>query len=60
MDCSVLWDHSFDLTVAWKKDNIDVRPDGEKFVQEQNNSLIIRNLQFDDSGRPVSNFNPIF
>lgn len=51
MDCAVLWDRNFDLTVTWKKDNVDINPDGKKFIMEPDNALMIKNLNFDDSGK---------
>jgi hypothetical protein len=51
MECAVLWDRNFELTVAWKKDNLDIKPDGIKFVKDGDNALTIKNLSFDDAGR---------
>jgi type II secretory pathway component PulC len=51
MNCTVLWDRNFGLTVTWKKDNVDIYPDGKKFVREADNALTIKNLDFDDGGK---------
>ena len=52
MTCSVLWDPQFDLFVSWKKDNVDIDfVDGGRFsVDESDQSLIIRDLRFEDQG----------
>ena len=51
MNCTVLWDRNFNVTVVWKKENIDLKPDGEKFVLDENFGLTINNLSFEDAGR---------
>lgn len=51
MNCTVLWDRNFDLKVTWKKDNLDLNPDGRKFVVEEDFALTIKNLDFSDAGR---------
>ena len=55
MDCNVLWDPSFDLTVQWKKDNVDVVVDGERVIVDTasvaNQALTIKKLRYDDAGK---------
>lgn len=53
MSCSVLYDPQFELTVLWKKDNVDVDlgAAGGRISVDEDNSLVIRDLDFDDSGR---------
>ena len=52
MNCNVLWDPTFELTVLWKKDNEDLRVDGQRITIDQNEHfLTIRDLTFADSGK---------
>ena len=47
INCTVLWDPAFELEVNWKKDNVDMRIEGERItVYVNNNFLTIRNLNF--------------
>lgn len=54
MPCAVVSDLSENLTVLWKKENIDLGqvgfPETERISQDENYSLFIKNLTFDDSG----------
>jgi hypothetical protein len=54
MPCNVVSDLSENLTVLWKKENIDLGqvgfPETERISQDQNYSLHIKNLTFADSG----------
>ena len=56
MDCDVYWDRSMELIVTWKKNNVDLKPDGVKTVRGADNSLTINNLDFKDSGRKIYAF----
>ena len=54
MPCTVVSDLSENLTVLWKKENIDLGqvgfPETERISQDENYSLVIKNLTFNDSG----------
>ena len=55
MECGVVADPTVPLTVTWKKKNtIDLGQTGfeqnARVFQDENNSLVIKNLTFDDSG----------
>eukprot|EP00095_Tigriopus_kingsejongensis_P010522 maker-scaffold45_size475391-snap-gene-3.20 protein:Tk10522 transcript:maker-scaffold45_size475391-snap-gene-3.20-mRNA-1 annotation:"neuroglian isoform x1" len=54
MECSVVWDPSFDLVIQWKKDNadLDLSPGG-RITKGEDNSLIIQDLEFADAGRSM-------
>ena len=62
MACDVYWDRSMELTVTWKKNNVDLKPDGVNMVRGADNSLTINNLELKDSGRTSSvlPFHPSF
>ena len=54
LNCSVLYDPNFDLTVTWKKDNVDLDLGQPRFalsVEGDNHRLVIMDLKFDDAGR---------
>ncbi|TRY80572.1 hypothetical protein TCAL_13263 [Tigriopus californicus] len=53
MECLVVWDPSFELSILWKKDNVDVKMGG-RFSQGSDNSLVIEDLAFDDAGKKTS------
>lgn len=53
MDCLVLWDPTFKLTVTWKKDNVDIDMSGRFSKDETTNALTIDDLEFGDSGKAV-------
>merc|ERR1711936_995717 len=54
MKCEVVADMTVELSVMWKKNNIDLGQPGflrnERIYQEENHSLVLKNLTFDDSG----------
>ena len=54
MDCGVVADTSLELSVSWKKDNIDLGQPGfledERVYQDANHTLYINDLTFDDEG----------
>jgi len=51
INCSVVWDPASELEVSWKKDNVDMRIDGERITSDpSDNFLTIRNLNFADGG----------
>lgn len=54
MKCDVVADLTLKLSVAWKKDNIDLGqpgfPSDDRIYQDENYSLILKNLTFADSG----------
>jgi len=51
INCTVLWDPAFELEVNWKKDNVDIRPDGTKVtIDPVDKFLTIRDLTFADAG----------
>ena len=43
-------DTSVHLAVSWKKDNIDLARAGERVYQDSNNTLVLNNITFQDSG----------
>ena len=43
-------DTSVHLAVSWKKDNIDLARAGERVYQDSNNTLVLNNITFEDSG----------
>ena len=52
MNCTVLSDQKINLKVIWKRENVDINPDGVKFVIDPNHHhLTIRNVSLNDSGR---------
>ena len=55
MKCDVVADMTIELGVTWKKDNTDFGqlgfPSDERVYQDQNQSLVLKNLAFSDSGR---------
>ena len=55
MNCSVVWDQSTqELEVSWKKDNVDMFPDGERITSDDvNHFLTIRDLNFADAGKKI-------
>ena len=57
MKCDVVADLSLHLDVTWKKDNLDLGQPGfeknERIHQDEDHSLMIKNLTFEDSGRIV-------
>ena len=57
MPCTVVSDLSETLTVLWKKNNVDLGqvgfPRTERISQDENYSLVIKNLTFNDSGWQV-------
>ncbi len=51
--CEVIWDPNFEMTVLWKKDNVDMRVDGSRItVDDMTHTLTMRDLTFADSGKP--------
>ena len=58
MKCEVVADLSLDMDVTWKKDNLDFE-ENSRIHQNEDHSLTIKNLTFDDSGWNVSLFNPM-
>lgn len=53
MACEVLWDHSYELSITWKKNNVELAIDGERIRQEIKNDhhyLTITDLTFGDKG----------
>lgn len=50
MNCTILWDPNYELQVDWKKDNVDLKIDGTKFIKDENHSLLITNLSLNDTG----------
>ena len=57
LDCVVLWDPTYTLTVEWKKDNVDVKKQrgyGDRITVDKasiaNQALTIRDLNYDDAG----------
>ena len=58
MKCEVVADLSLDMDVTWKKDNLDFE-ENSRIQQNDDHSLTIKNLTFDDSGWNVSLFDPI-
>ena len=58
MKCEVVADLSLDMDVTWKKDNLDFE-ENARIQQNDDHSLTIKNLTFDDSGRNVPLFDPI-
>ena len=57
MKCEVVADLSLHLDVTWKKDNLDLGQPGfeknERIHQDEDHSLTIKNLTFEDSGGNV-------
>ncbi len=52
--CVVAWDPTLELTVFWKKDNVDVRVDGRRItIDSYSNELVIRDLTFADAGKDI-------
>ena len=55
MNCRVVADVSQQLTIGWKKNNIDLGQEGfadsDRIHVDGNNALNIKNLTFDDSGK---------
>ena len=49
MKCEVVAGGGLDLDVTWKKDNLDFK-ENARIQQNDDHSLTIRNLTFDDSG----------
>ena len=58
MKCEVVADLSLEMDVTWKKDNLDFE-ENDRIQQNDDHSLTIQNLTFDDSGWNVSLFDPI-
>ena len=58
LDCSVLYDPTFSLTVEWKKDNVEVEIDDERITIDRasvgNQALTIREITYDDAGNLYS------
>lgn len=50
MKCDVVAGGDLDLKVTWKKDNLDIELN-DRIQQNEDHSLTIQNLTFDDSGR---------
>eukprot|EP00092_Neocalanus_flemingeri_P009191 GFUD01009892.1.p1 GENE.GFUD01009892.1~~GFUD01009892.1.p1 ORF type:complete len:761 (+),score=236.03 GFUD01009892.1:117-2399(+) len=54
MKCKVVADMTIELTVTWKKNNIDLGqpgfPSDERIYQDEHHSLVLKNLTFADSG----------
>jgi len=51
INCTVLWDPAFELEVNWKKDNVDLHPDGIKVtIDPIDKFLTIRDITFGDEG----------
>ena len=57
MKCDVVANSDLDLKVSWKKDNLDIALN-DRIQQNADYSLTIQNLNFTDSGRNVSLFDP--
>ena len=52
INCTVLWDPAFELEVNWKKDNVDLHPDGIKVtIDPIDKFLTIRDITFGDEGK---------
>ena len=52
MNCEIVWDRKFELTVVWKRDNVNIIVDGTKiYVDEDDHSLTIQDLTFGDEGK---------
>ena len=55
LDCSVLYDPTFSLTVEWKKDNVEVEIDDERITIDRasvgNQALTIRDITYNDAGK---------
>ena len=49
MKCEVVADTNLEMDVTWKKDNLDFE-ENSRIQQNEDYSLTIRNLTFDDSG----------
>jgi len=47
LNCSVVSDLSEQLTVIWKKNNVDI---SERSEQDENHSLVLKNVTLDDKG----------
>ena len=58
MKCEVVADLGVDIEVTWKKDNLDFE-ENARIQQNDDHSLTIKNLTFDDSGWNVSLFDPL-
>ena len=58
INCTVLWDPAFELEVNWKKDNVDLHPDGIKVtIDPIDKFLTIRDLTFPDQGKKSNKTN---
>ena len=55
LDCRVLYDPTFSLTVEWKKDNVEVEIDDERITIDRasvgNQALTIRDITYNDAGK---------
>ena len=58
MNCEVVADLGVDIDVTWKKDNLDFE-ENSRIQQDDDHSLTIKNLTFDDSGWNVFLFDPL-
>ena len=58
MKCEVVADLSLEMDVTWKKDNLDFE-ENARIQQNDDHSLTIKNLTFDDSGWNVFLFDPL-
>ena len=58
MKCEVVADLSLEMDVTWKKDNLDFE-ENARIQQNDDHSLTIQNLTFDDSGWNVFLFDPL-
>lgn len=59
MNCEVVADLGVDIDVTWKKDNLDFE-ENSRIQQNDDHSLTIKNLTFDDSGWNVFLFDPMY
>merc|ERR1711899_618189 len=58
MACEVLWGHSYELSITWKKNNVELAIDGERIRQEIKNDhhyLTITDLTFGDKAEETTN-----
>ena len=53
-------DTSVHLAVSWKKDNIDLARAGERVYQDSNNTLVLNNITFEDSGESSVQSSSVF
>ena len=50
MPCKVVADMTIELSVTWKKDNIDLDDDDDRMFKDKDNSLVINNITNTDFG----------